>query len=100
MAAPLLLGPDEQAELERKLEEWAHDAEQISGRDVRTVLTTGSPAAEIARIASDEEVDLIVVGTHGRKGFERAVLGSIAEDTFRQSPCAVLAVRAPEEEGE
>jgi nucleotide-binding universal stress UspA family protein len=99
-AAPLLLTPEEQADVERRLEELARLAEQVAEREVRVQLTTGSPGIEIARTATREGVQLIVVGTHGRKGFERAVLGSIAEDVLREAPCAVLVVRAPVDEGD
>ena len=91
---------EEESELERKLEEWERDAEQVAERDVRTVLVTGSPAFEIARIARNEEADLVVAGTHGRTGFERAVLGSVAEDIVRRSPCAVLLVKVKQEAGD
>ncbi len=92
--------PQEKAELGRKLEEWERDAEQIGGREVRSVLTTGSPGTEVAKIASEERADLVVTGTHGRTGFERAVLGSVAEEILRHSPCAVLVVKGPREVGD
>lgn len=46
----------------------------------------------LGEIVEKQNVDLIVVGTHGRKGFSRAVLGSAAEEIFRKAPCAVLTV--------
>lgn len=52
----------------------------------------GDPAAEIARYAREHGVDLIVVGTHGRTGMSRALLGSVAERVIRTAPCPVLAV--------
>ncbi len=52
----------------------------------------GDPANEIARYASEHGVDLIVVGTHGRTGMSRALLGSVAERVIRTAPCPVLAV--------
>jgi nucleotide-binding universal stress UspA family protein len=48
---------------------------------------------EIAQLASDLEADLVVVGTHGRRGMRRLLLGSVAEATVRLSPCPVLVVR-------
>lgn len=50
-------------------------------------------ADEIAQLASDLEADLVVVGTHGRRGLSRALLGSSAEATVRLAPCPVLVVR-------
>jgi nucleotide-binding universal stress UspA family protein len=52
-----------------------------------------APAEEIAQLASDLDAELIVVGTHGRRGLRRLVLGSVAEATVRLAPCAVLIVR-------
>lgn len=52
-----------------------------------------STADEIAQLAADLEADLVVVGTHGRRGFSRMLLGSSAEATVRLAPCPVLVVR-------
>ena len=97
---PPTLANEEEAELAGKLEAWEREAEQIAGREVRTVLTRGSPASEVTRIASEERADLVVAGTHGRTGFERAVLGSVAEDIVRHSPCAVLVVKTGQDWGD
>jgi nucleotide-binding universal stress UspA family protein len=51
------------------------------------------PAEQIAQLAADVEADLVVVGTHGRRGLSRLVLGSVAEATLRLAPCPVLVVR-------
>jgi nucleotide-binding universal stress UspA family protein len=51
------------------------------------------PSEEIARLASELDADLIVVGTHGRRGLSRLLLGSVAEGTVRLAPCPVLVVR-------
>src|SRR5690349_16210210 len=50
-------------------------------------------ADEIAQLAADLEADLVVVGTHGRRGISRLLLGSSAEATVRLAPCPVLVVR-------
>jgi nucleotide-binding universal stress UspA family protein len=94
-APPLPLTDEEEAELQRRLEAWERDAEQIAGRDVRTVLASGAPAPEIARVAAEVRADLVVTGTHGRSGLERAVLGSVAVEVVRSAPCATLVVRGP-----
>jgi nucleotide-binding universal stress UspA family protein len=52
----------------------------------------GDAANEITRYAREHDVDLIVVGTHGRTGMSRALLGSVAERVIRTAPCPVLAV--------
>jgi nucleotide-binding universal stress UspA family protein len=51
------------------------------------------PSEEVAQLAADLEADLVVVGTHGRRGFARLMLGSVAEVTVRLAPCPVLVVR-------
>jgi nucleotide-binding universal stress UspA family protein len=51
------------------------------------------PSEEIARLAAELEADLIVVGTHGRTGLSRLLLGSVAEAVVRLAPCPVLVVR-------
>ncbi len=55
----------------------------------------GKPAHEIVRTAKEWPADLIVVGSHGRHGFQRALLGSTAEEVTRHAACPVLVVRAP-----
>jgi nucleotide-binding universal stress UspA family protein len=50
-------------------------------------------ADEISQLAADLEADLVVVGTHGRRGISRVLLGSSAEATVRLAPCPVLVVR-------
>jgi len=61
--------------------------------DVETLFADGEPAAEIARMAVDHEIDLVTVVTRGRNRLSRAFTGSMAEEIVAESPCAVLAVR-------
>ena len=56
-------------------------------------LRVGSPDVEIAQLASDIGADFIVVGTHGRTGWDRLLLGSVAESLVRNAPCPVLTWR-------
>ncbi len=65
---------------------------------VKTRVEVGYAADEIARIAGEEGVDLIVISTHGHTGFQRLLLGSVTERVIRYAPCPVLSVRAPAEE--
>jgi nucleotide-binding universal stress UspA family protein len=60
---------------------------------VFTHLRYDSIADEIAQLAADLEADLVVVGTHGRRGVSRLLLGSSAEATVRLAPCPVLVMR-------
>jgi nucleotide-binding universal stress UspA family protein len=62
------------------------------------VLRHGSPFVEIVRYARDADVDLIVMGTHGRGPIAHMLLGSVAEKVVRKAPCPVLTVRHPEHE--
>jgi nucleotide-binding universal stress UspA family protein len=56
-------------------------------------LTMGDPAGEIVRIAGDEGAEMIVLGTHGRTGMTRLLMGSVAESIVRRAPCPVLVYR-------
>lgn len=56
----------------------------------RRRLLIGNPADEIVRLAEEENVDLIVMGTHGRTGFKRFLMGSVAEAVVRRAECPVL----------
>jgi len=64
-----------------------------SGAECRVV--EGVAAAEIVRNAREEPCDLIVMGTHGRGGVARLLLGSVAADVMQKAPCPVLAVKPP-----
>lgn len=65
------------------------------GLAVRRKVTMGAPAATILAEAEAERADLIVMGTHGRRGLPHVLLGSVAEAVIRRAPCPVLAVQAP-----
>lgn len=58
-------------------------------------LAEGDPVAEILALAKDMPCDVIVMGTHGRTGLGRLLMGSIAEEVVRRAPCAVITVKAP-----
>ena len=60
-------------------------------------LSMGDPAGEIVRIAAEEGVEMIVLGTHGRSGMTRMLMGSVAETVVRRAPCPVLVYRAAAE---
>lgn len=66
-----------------------------SGIPVETVLIEGSAPREILHVAEDQKVDLIVLGTHGRTGVARVLLGSVAESVIRHSSIPVLTVKTP-----
>lgn len=58
-------------------------------------LISGEPAAAISRLAESEHVDLIVLGTHGRTGLTRLLMGSVAEAVVRRAHCPVLTYKQP-----
>ena len=84
-----------QVELERVVEKARLRCPKAEG-----LLISGDAARQIVDAVEKHGVDLIVMGTHGRKGLSRLVLGSVAEKVVRQSPVAVLTVRGPEEKKE
>ncbi len=84
--------PEDRARLERALRRFrARD----SGVAVEHRLAEGEPAEEILRVAQKVGCDLIVMGTHGRTGLGRLLMGSVAEQVVRRAPCPVLTVKAP-----
>jgi universal stress protein A len=66
------------------------------GVTVREVVVQGKPSAEIARVAAEEKVDMIVLGTHGKGMLDKAIFGSTTERVVRRAPCPVLTVRPTE----
>jgi nucleotide-binding universal stress UspA family protein len=85
-------------EAERRLAECHKAAESLNVPVLRTV-RIGAPASGIVEYARAADVDLIVMGTHGRSGFGRMLLGSVAERVVRHAPCAVVTVRGTETAG-
>jgi nucleotide-binding universal stress UspA family protein len=76
------------------------EAARLAGRgvEVRTLLKMGSPWEEIVQRAKEPDIGMILMGTHGRHGLPRALLGSVAEKVVRLSPVPVLTVHAEAEE--
>jgi nucleotide-binding universal stress UspA family protein len=60
--------------------------------------TRGRPGKVIVEAATDRGADLIVMGTHGRSGFDRLIMGSVTERVLRSAPCPVVVVRHPDNE--
>lgn len=75
-----------------RLDNWILD-EDKEGLDLVTHWVHGNPFVDILRYAKQEDVDLIVVGTHGRSFTAHLLLGSVAEKVVRKAPCPVLTVR-------
>jgi nucleotide-binding universal stress UspA family protein len=83
-----------QAHAQERLDALMAEASALGVTISRKLSVPGHPSQAIVDIARDEAYDLIVLGTHGRTGFKRTVLGSIAEKVVRHAPCPVLTIRA------
>jgi nucleotide-binding universal stress UspA family protein len=66
------------------------------GVEVSFALRQGPAWSEIQAVAKETKADLVVIGSHGRRGLSRALLGSVAEKVVRTAPCPVLTVRSSE----
>ncbi|MBI2216941.1 MAG: universal stress protein [Candidatus Rokubacteria bacterium] len=96
-------GPFTMADVQRVYDaqrQWATEtlsarvtAAKDRGVMARMSLRVGTPHVEIVKAARDDKADMIVMGTHGRTGLERLLLGSVAERVIRLAPCPVLTVR-------
>jgi nucleotide-binding universal stress UspA family protein len=62
---------------------------------VITAVTTGAPVVKLCEYAKQNQIDLIMLATHGRTGSEFLVIGSVAEKIARNAPCSVLVYRRP-----
>jgi nucleotide-binding universal stress UspA family protein len=70
----------------------AHRAREAGLEDVTTAVLSGRPHQTIVEYVDDHGVDLVVMGTHGRSGFDRYLLGSVTENVLRAADVPVLAV--------
>ena len=67
--------------------------EQLQGcPNFQRKIISGDPAAEILKMIESEGIDMVVMGTHGRKGLEHTIFGSVAENVVKKSPVPVLTV--------
>lgn len=79
---------------ERELAKVKQRALELGAKRLTTVFANGIPSDRVCSLAKDDPaIDLIVMGTHGRTGLRRMLLGSVAEKVVRHAPCSVLAVR-------
>ena len=81
----------------RTLVDEAADRIKATGVAVTRATATGRPAAALVRLASELQVDLVVMGTHGHTGWRRSLLGSVAGEVARTSPASLLIVPPPNE---
>ena len=96
LPSPPTLSPEERGRLAADLKRLGEDAGADLSLDVAVV--EGQTAVEILRVAGEMPADLVVMGSHGRSGFERLLLGSVTEKVVRKALCPVLTVPRPTSE--
>ena len=72
---------------------YIEDIAKKEGLEIRKWILAGHPAEEILKLAEEQSIDMIVMGTLGRSGFEKFLLGSVADKVIRNSRIPVLTVR-------
>jgi nucleotide-binding universal stress UspA family protein len=94
-------GPGDGLALEARLVEETSSqldaiADEVKGQGVeaQVVVRVGHPSSEVVDLAGRDDIDLIIMGTHGRTGLKHVLLGSVAERVVRHAPCPVTVVRA------
>ncbi len=96
-------GDEDSRELESSVQHelayWRDEAQGLARHPVSIHEAHGEPAEEILRFAESHRADAVVVGTHGRRGLERLVLGSVAEQVARRAHCPVLVAHPTEDRG-
>jgi nucleotide-binding universal stress UspA family protein len=93
-----LLPPDVEEKRTQEIQKQLEAIAKAVGPKIQvtSTLRTGRPWQEIVRFAKEEDVDLLVISTHGYTGLKHALLGSVAEKIVRHAPCPVLVVRDEE----
>jgi len=86
--------PIDEKPLRDKLEEFRAHNPKVP---VEHRMVEGDPASEILRVAGETRCDVIIMGTHGRTGLGRLLMGSVAEQVVRRAACPVLTVKDPHE---
>jgi nucleotide-binding universal stress UspA family protein len=95
------LAPDLLRHLEedarKQLDELLIDSDKSGPPTIPAIVTSSSAAFAIVDYAQDHDIDMIVMGTHGRGALAHLVMGSVAERVVRLAPCPVLTIRHPED---
>ena len=65
---------------------------ELAGLSATAIVKSGVPVQELSQLVRQENIDLAILGTHGRTGFKHLLMGSVAEELFRHLPCPVLTV--------
>jgi universal stress protein A len=93
LASPPELYDQMAGETERNIASWRNDAARLSDRPVHSNVLTGRSAEALVQYFQTHDYDLVVMASHGRRGLQRLVLGSVAERVVREAGCPVLVVR-------
>ncbi|KKK66103.1 hypothetical protein LCGC14_2967460 [marine sediment metagenome] len=96
-----LLSSTTHSNMKQKLEEEAVNKikailpeELLGSEDIVPIIRFGKPFLEVIQVAKEKDVDIIAIGTHGRAGVDRIILGSVAERVVRKAHCPVMVVRS------
>jgi len=96
------MAPQLEAEIEetarKQLDQLLIDSDKSGPPTKSALVISSAPALAIVDYAIENNIDLIVMGTHGRRALAHMVMGSVAERVVRTAPCPVLTVRHPEHE--
>lgn len=92
-AGTVAVDPDAAADAKEHLEYHRRQAVSQCRNSVISHFSVGDPTEEILRLCGELAVELLVIATHDHSGFERLLLGSIAETLMRKAPCSVTVVR-------
>ena len=76
----------------KKAMDMVCDKELQSCPNFQRKVVSGDPAAEILKTIESEGIDLVIMGTHGRKGLEHTIFGSVAENVVKKSPVPILVI--------
>ena len=80
--------------LKERSEENLEEFDKLNENDLKIthIIKEGSPASCILEVAAEEDVDLIVMGSSGKSGFDRFIMGSVADKVVNSAKCAVLVI--------
>ncbi|MCA9675868.1 MAG: universal stress protein [Myxococcales bacterium] len=95
----ILATPEQTAEIISHSSQALHQeldrAKALGATGADSVMVEGDAFDAIEQVVRERQIDLLIMGTHGRRGLAHALLGSVAEKIVRRGPCSVLTVRAP-----
>ena len=80
---------------DKRLSEMLVDIDTTGVKKMDTVIIPGTPYIEIVRFAVEHDFDHIIMGSHGLKGIQHFLYGSVAEKVLQSAPCPVLVVKGP-----